>query len=82
MNTAESGEFVVRVKDGNGDVLYSEVLKGKNVNRQYKFDINEEAVFEAFHVRFEITSVKTHETFIYNITRNSREVQELIVAKL
>ena len=82
LNTAESGEFVVRVKDGNGDVLYSEVLMGKNVNRQYKFDINEEAVFEAFHVRFEITSEKTHETFIYNITRDSREVQELIVAKL
>lgn len=82
LNTAESGEFVVRVKDGNGDVLYSEVLKGKNVNRQYKFDINEEAVFEAFHVRFEITSVKSHETFIYNVTSSNREVREIIVAKL
>ena len=82
VNNAETGEFVVRVKDGNGDVLYSEVLKGKNVNRQYKFDINEEALFDAFNVRFEITSVKTHETFIYNVTQSSRQVQEIIVAKL
>ena len=46
MNNADAGEFVVRVKDGNGDVLYSETLKGKNVTRTYKFDINEETLLE------------------------------------
>ena len=42
MNNADAGEFVVRVKDGNGDVFYSERLKGKNVTRKYIIDINEE----------------------------------------
>ena len=82
MNNADAGEFVVRVKDGNGDVLYSETLKGKNVTRTYKFDINEEALLEPFNVRFEITSVISHETFIYNVTSSNRQVQEIIVAKL
>ncbi len=82
MNNADAGEFVVRVKDGNGDVLYSETLKGKNVTRKYKFDINEEALLEPFNVRFEIKSVRSHETFIYNVTSSNRQVQEIIVAKL
>ncbi len=82
MNNADAGEFVVRVKDGNGDVLYSETLKGKNVTRTYKFDINEESLFDSFNVQFEITSVKTHETSVYKITSNNREIQDIIVAKL
>lgn len=82
MNNADAGQFVVRIKDGNGDVLYSETLKGKDVTRTYKFDINEESLFDSFNVRFEITSVKTNETFIYNATSNNREVHEIIVAKL
>lgn len=82
MSYADAGEFVVRVKDGNGDVLYSETLKGKNVTRTYKFDINEEALLESFNVRFEITIIKSHETFIYNVTSTNREVREIIVAKL
>ena len=45
-------------------------------------DINEEALLEPFNVRFEITSVKSHETFIYNVTSSNREVREIIVAKL
>ena len=82
MNNADAGEFVVRVKDGNGDVFYSERLKGKNVTRKYIIDINEESLLEPFNVRFEITSVKSHETFIYNVTSSNRQVQEIIVAKL
>jgi len=82
VNNTEVGEFLIRVKDGNGDLLYSETLKGKNLFRKYQFDINEEELYDAFHVRFEITSVKTHETFIYNVTRNNRVVEDITVAKL
>ena len=81
VNNAEAGEFLVKVKDGNGDLLYSETLKGTNVSRKYQLDINEE-VYNTFNVRFEIESVKTHEKYIYNVTRSTREIQEIIVAKL
>ena len=82
MNNADAGEFVVRVKDSNGGVLYTEKLKGKNISRTYKFDINEDALLEPFNVKFEISSVKSHETFIYNVMSSNREVREIIVAKL
>jgi hypothetical protein len=83
MNNAETGEFLVKVKDENGDLLYTETLKGQNVSRKYQLDISEDELFgSSFHVRFEITSVKTHETFIYNVTRSNRQVEEIIVAKL
>jgi hypothetical protein len=81
VNNAEAGEFLVKVKDGNGDVLYSETLKGTNVSRRYQLDINEEA-YNTFNVRFEITSVKSHEKYVYNVTPSTHEVQDIIVAKL
>jgi len=81
LNNIESDEFLIKVKDGNGDLLYSETLKGKNLYRRYRLDINEEE-FNAFHLRFEIKRIKTHETFVYNVTRNSRVVEDIIVAKL
>ncbi|HEY8689215.1 MAG TPA: hypothetical protein VIM07_08270 [Chitinophagaceae bacterium] len=81
VNNAEAGEFLVTVKDGNGDILYSETLKGTNVSRKYQLDINED-LYNTFNVHFEIVSVKTHEKYIYNVTRSTREVQEIIVAKL
>ena len=82
MNNAETGEFLVRVKNGYGDLLYSGTLKGKNVSQRYQLDINEDELNDVFTVQFEITIVKTHETFIYNVTRNSRVIEDMIVAKL
>lgn len=81
VNNAEAGEFLVKVRDGFGDLLYSETLKGTNVSRTYQLDINED-LYSTFNVRFEIVSVKTHEKYTYNVTRSTREVQEIIVAKL
>ncbi len=82
VNNTEAGEYLVKVKDGNGDLLYSETLKGTNVSRKYQLDINEEELYNTFNVRFEITSVKTHEKYIYNVTHSNHVMQDIIVAKL
>lgn len=73
MHNAEVDEFLIKLKDGNGDLLYSETIKGKNVTRRYQLDVNEEE-FNTIKLRFEITMIKTNETLIYNITRNIRVV--------
>ncbi|MDB5198450.1 MAG: hypothetical protein JWO92_413 [Chitinophagaceae bacterium] len=82
VNNAVPGEFLVKVKDENGDLLYTEKLSGKNVSRTYQLGTNLEEINDVFNVRFEITSVKTHEVFIYNVTRKNHVVQDIIVAKL
>jgi hypothetical protein len=81
MNNAEENEFLVRLKDGNGDLLYVETIKGKNVIRRYQLDVNGEE-FNTIKLRFEITMLKTNETLVYNITRNMRVVEDIVVAKL
>lgn len=82
VNNAEDEEYLIRVKDGNGDLLYSEKLKGKNLSRKYQIDVNLQELDEIFNLRFEITKIKTRETFTYNVTQKTRVVPEIVIAKL
>lgn len=81
-NNTEVSAYLIKVKDADGNLLYSESLKGKNVWRKYRIDITKEDLDDAFKVRFEVTNLKSHETFVYNATRNSRVVEDIVVAKL
>lgn len=81
-NNSEVNEYLVKVKDADGDVLYSEILKGKNLLRTYRIDMSNVDINDGFNVRFEVTNVKSKETFVYNATRKSRLVEDIIVAKL
>ena len=81
-NSGEVTEYLVKVKDADGEVLYSEILKGKNLLRTYRIDMSNVDINEGFDVRFEVTNVKSKETFVYNATRKSRTVEDIVVAKL
>lgn len=82
VNTPETGEFVIRIKDGDGIILYTEKLNGKNISRKYKVAVETPDLYESFNVRFEITSTKTNETFVYNVTNSSHFVDDIMVARL
>lgn len=82
LNNAEETEFLVRVKDENGEVLYSEILKTKIISRKYQLGTNDEEINEVFHVQFEIIKVRTNEIYIYNVSRTARSVRESVVAQL
>lgn len=82
VNNAEEEEYLIRVKDGYGDLLYSEKLKGKNLFRKYRIDVDLEELKDFFNLRFEVTKIKTRETFSYDVTQKNRLVPEIIIAKL
>ena len=82
MNNAETGEFVIKVRDADGNLLFSENLKGVNVSRKYQFAVESEELYEAFNVKFEITSLKTNKTLTLNATHTNRTVSDIIIAKL
>ena len=82
LNNAEEGEFIIRIKDGDGIELYSERITGKKIARKYKVAIESPELYESFNVRFEVTSIKTKETFVYNVTNSSHLVDEISVARL
>ena len=81
LNNSETGEYLIRVKDGDGNLLYSEKLKGNNLTRNYGIDVNEEELY-SFKAQFEVTNVKTKETSVYKVSNNNRVVTDIIVAKL
>lgn len=81
-NNLEENEYLLKVKDADGLVLFAETLKGKNVFRKYQLDLSTADTYDALDVRFEVTSLKTKETFIYTVKRNSRVIEEVVVAKL
>jgi hypothetical protein len=81
-NNEVESEYTLKVKDANGVLLYSETLKGKNVLRKYKLDLSDADISDVLNVRFEVTNIQTKETFVYKISRNSRVVEDVIVAQL
>lgn len=79
-NNEVSG-YLVSIKDGDGNLLYTEKLKGKSLIRKYRFDINTELT-ESFDVTFEVTNIKTNKTFVYKATSSRRIIEDIIIAKL
>ncbi|HRQ51709.1 MAG TPA: hypothetical protein PLR74_14280 [Agriterribacter sp.] len=77
-NGAEEQEFSVVVLDNENTVLYKDILKGSNFVK--KFLLNTEELGNA-NVRFEITNRKTSKTTTYDINRNTRYIQDLVVNK-
>jgi hypothetical protein len=82
MNNTEADEFSIRILDADENLLYAERLKGVNIFRNYQLAIDRDELYEALNVRFEITSLKTKQTFIYNVSNKSRTVSDIIIAKL
>ena len=82
INNIEAGEFVIKVKDGFNNVLYKESVSGKKVERKYLLD-GDEPFFENLEAMliFEITNTTTDKTYVYKITRNSKFVEDILVAK-
>jgi hypothetical protein len=81
-NNTETTEYLIKVMDVDGNLLYSEILKGKNLLRKYRIDMTGVDKADGFNLRFEVTNIKAKETFVYNATRKSRVVDDIVVAKL
>jgi predicted phage tail protein len=79
LNNEEATEFFVTITDKHSDVLYSTKLKGKGITRKYRLDLDED---DLKSVRFEITSKKTNENLVYEISKKIGFVQDVSVAKL
>ena len=83
INNEETGTFTIKVKDGFDYVLFKETLSGKKVWRNYLLEVEEADFHNAdFRLVFEVTNLKTNKTSAYNVTRNTRMVEDISIAKL
>ncbi len=78
-NGTVAEEFSVSVLDNENTLLYKDVVKGESITK--KFLLNTEELGNA-DIRFEITNKKTNKTTTYEINRNTRYVQDLVVTKI
>jgi hypothetical protein len=72
----EQNEFTVFIRDENGNSLYRENIKGENFSKKFLFYTDE---LEDNTLTFEIMSNKTRKSVIYQVTRNSRFVQDIAI---
>lgn len=80
LNNSVSEEYVVTVKELNGDVLFSEKLKKGTSSRVYKLDTENADLITG--TTFEVTNKTTNKTTVYKISSVSRTVENVTIAKL
>jgi hypothetical protein len=76
---AEQDEFTIVIRDENGNSLYRENIKGENFTK--KFLLNRDEIGDG-SLRFEVSSKKFNKTVVYEVNRNTRQVEDLVVNKL
>jgi len=79
LNNTEIEEFIISVRDIYGNVLYSEKVKGEKITKRFRLNTDE---VEMDELKFEVISKKTNKTSVYEVTRNTRLVQDVVVNKL
>ncbi len=77
--TTEQDDFTIIIRNENGNSLYRENIKGESFTK--KFLLNRDEVGDGT-LRFEITSKKNSKTVVYEVNRNTRQVEELVISKI
>lgn len=77
--TTGQDDFTIIIRDEDGNSLYRENIKGESFTK--KFLLNRDEVGSGT-LRFEITSKKNSKTVVYEVNRNTREVEDLVINKM
>ena len=75
---AEENEFTIIVRDEEGNSLYRETIKGENFFK--KFLLNNDEIGEST-VRFEVISKRSNKSVVFEVSRESRFINEIAISK-
>jgi hypothetical protein len=78
VNTVDE-EFTISFRDKNGNVLYSDRLKGANISKRFVLNTDEIGTSE---LSVEIRSKKTNQVQLYKIGTTQSVVTETVVNKI
>jgi hypothetical protein len=76
---AEEDEYTISFRDKNGNVLYSDRLKGANISKRYLLNTDEIGTGE---LNVEIKSKKNNQVQLYKIGTTQSVVTETVVNKI
>ncbi len=77
--TPKQDEFTILVTDEYGNSLYRENIKGENFSK--KFLLNTDEIGDN-SLRFEIFCKKTKRSVAFEVNRNTRTIQEMVVSEV
>ena len=80
LNSQNTTYYQVTVKVDNGEVLFTERLKGSNISRMYKLDTDNTDLISG--TTFEVTNKTTNQTTVYKINNLTRTIDNVTIAKL
>ena len=79
-NNLQADNFLITIRDGEGTVLFSEKLSGKNLSRKYRIDTQEEITKGG--LRFEVRSVNSKKTEVYIAGVSENITREMAITKI
>ncbi len=80
INNSSTADYLVTVKEENGNVLFSEKLKGKNISRLYRLDAENYDLITG--TTFTLTNKATNITTVYKINNYTKVETDLVVTRL
>jgi len=78
-NNPVEGEYTIEIVDEYNVLLYKDVVKANAGIRRFMLNTEE---LGSVGLRFEITGKKSNKTAVYEINRNARVVEDLVVNKV
>lgn len=80
LNNKDEDEFIINLKTATGEVLYSEKISGKQIERKYRLNTDEIDGNTGIHV--EVISKNNSNKVVYAVNRTTRIVEDVIVNRL
>ncbi|MEO7119634.1 MAG: hypothetical protein ABIY62_00980 [Ginsengibacter sp.] len=82
LNNSIAGEYFIIVKDENYHILYCEIVKGVELSRIIKLNMDkDEMKAPGFKVRVEVTPSGTNNTQVFNITKPNGVDETAVISK-
>ena len=75
----QHNDFIIIIRDENGTTLYRENIKGEIFSKS--FLLNSEELGDSA-LQFEVVSKRTKTSVVYEVNRNTRIEEELVVAEV
>ncbi|MGK2862524.1 MAG: hypothetical protein ACSLE0_11350 [Chitinophagaceae bacterium] len=76
---ADHNDFTIIIRDENNNTLYRENIKGENFSKS--FLLNAEEIGDE-KLQFEIINKKSKESVVYEVNRNIRVAEEMVVSEV
>lgn len=80
INNASTQEYIVRVREASGEIIFSEKLKGGAFARTYKLESENPETIAG--TTFELYNRTTQQTTVYKINNLTQTIENFTVAKL